>query len=106
MQIDEPLPMIARVKANLLFNSWQGAVVIARAGEGLEHLRKVFRNLKEIVLLSCQSKDVSVQPARDPTNYSENGAPATRSAKFGDVKPSTYRIPKSRRMLSIVVIGF
>ena len=38
--------------------------------------------------------------------YSENGAPATRSAKFGGVKPSTYRIPKSRRMLSIAVIGF
>jgi hypothetical protein len=46
------LPMIARVKANFV-NSWQGAVVIARAGERLEHLRKVFRDLKESVSLSC-----------------------------------------------------
>ena len=39
-------------------------------------------------------------------SYSENGAPATRSAKFGGVNPSTYRMPKSRRMLSTAVIGF
>jgi len=45
-------PMIARVKANLFVNSWQGAVVIARAREGLEHLRKVFSDLKESVSLS------------------------------------------------------
>lgn len=50
--LGEP-PMIARVKANLFVNSWQGAVVIARAGEGLEHIRKVFRDLKESVSLSC-----------------------------------------------------
>ena len=46
-------PVIARVKANLVVNSWQGAIVIARAGEGLEHVRKVFRDLKEIANQSC-----------------------------------------------------
>jgi hypothetical protein len=50
--LGEP-PMIARVKANLFVNSWRGAVVIAGAGEGLEHLRKVFRDLKESVSFSC-----------------------------------------------------
>ena len=50
--LGEP-PVIARVKANLVVNSWQGAIVIARAGEELEHIRKVFRYLKEIVPLSC-----------------------------------------------------
>jgi hypothetical protein len=37
---------------NLFVNSWQGAIVVARAGGGLEHLRKVFRDLKEMVDLS------------------------------------------------------
>jgi TetR/AcrR family transcriptional repressor of nem operon len=46
-------PAIARAKANLFVNSWQGAIVVARAGEGLEHIRKVFRFLKDIVNLSC-----------------------------------------------------
>ena len=50
--LGEP-PMIARAKANLFVNSWQGAIVIARAGEGLGHLRRVFRDLKEIANLSC-----------------------------------------------------
>lgn len=46
-------PAIAQVKANLFVNSWQGAIVVARAGGGLKHLRKVFRDLKEIANLSC-----------------------------------------------------
>lgn len=46
-------PAIARVKANLIVNAWQGAIVVARAGEGLEHIGKVFRYLKAIVPLSC-----------------------------------------------------
>jgi hypothetical protein len=46
-------PGMARVKANLFVNTWQGAVVLARAGEGLEHIGRVFRYLKEIVPLSC-----------------------------------------------------
>jgi TetR/AcrR family transcriptional repressor of nem operon len=49
--LGEP-PAIALAKANLFVNSWQGAIVIARAGGGLEHLRKVFRNLKEVIDLS------------------------------------------------------
>jgi hypothetical protein len=43
---------MASVKANLLVNTWQGAIVVARAGEGLEHIGRVFRYLKEIVPLS------------------------------------------------------
>jgi len=50
--LGEP-PAIALAKANLFVNSWQGAIVVARAGEGLKHIRKVFRCLKEIVNLSC-----------------------------------------------------
>ena len=37
----------SRAKATLSVNAWQGAVVIARAGAGLEHVHKVFRLLKE-----------------------------------------------------------
>ena len=44
---------MARVEANLFVNTWQGAIVVARAGEGLEHIGRVFRYLKEIVPLSC-----------------------------------------------------
>jgi hypothetical protein len=44
---------MARVKANLFVNTWQSAIVVARAGEGLEHIGKVSRYLKEIVFLSC-----------------------------------------------------
>ena len=39
-------------------------------------------------------------------NYSENGAFATTSAKFGGANPSTYLVPKSRRILSKLVAGF
>jgi len=46
-------PGMARVKANLFVSAWQGAIVVARAGEGLEHIGRVFRYLKEIVPLSC-----------------------------------------------------
>jgi hypothetical protein len=46
-------PRMARVKANLFVNTRQGAIVVARAGEGLEHIGRVFRYLKEIVPLSC-----------------------------------------------------
>jgi TetR/AcrR family transcriptional regulator, transcriptional repressor for nem operon len=49
--LGEP-PSIALAKANLFVNSWQGAIVVARAGGGLEHLRRVFRDLKEMVDLS------------------------------------------------------
>ena len=45
-------PGMARVKANLFVSAWQGAIVVARAGEGLEHIGRVFRYLKEIVHLS------------------------------------------------------
>jgi TetR/AcrR family transcriptional regulator, transcriptional repressor for nem operon len=46
-------PAIARMKANLLVNAWQGSIVVARAGGGLEHIGKVFRDLKAMVGLSC-----------------------------------------------------
>jgi hypothetical protein len=49
---EAPLGM-ARVKANLFASAWQGAIVVARAGKGLEHIGRVFRYLKEIVPLSC-----------------------------------------------------
>jgi hypothetical protein len=49
--LGEP-PAIALAKANLFVNLSQGAIVVARAGGGLEHLRKVFRDLKEMVDLS------------------------------------------------------
>ena len=44
---------IARMKANLFVNTWQGAIVVARAGERLEHVGRVFRYLNKIVPLSC-----------------------------------------------------
>jgi hypothetical protein len=43
---------MARVKANLFVNTWQGAIVVARTGEWLEHIGRFFRYLKEIVPLS------------------------------------------------------
>jgi len=99
-------PGMARVKANLFVNTWQGAIVVARAGEGLEHIGRFFRYLKEIVPLLLIQECWSQLDSSWSLSYSENGAPATRSAKFGGVNPSTYRVPKSRRMLSIAVIGF
>jgi hypothetical protein len=44
---------LARAKASLFENAWQGAVVVARAGDGLEHIRRTFRHLKDIVDLAC-----------------------------------------------------
>jgi TetR/AcrR family transcriptional repressor of nem operon len=46
-------PSAARAKASLFVNAWQGAVVIARAGAGLEHVHKVFGLLKESVEPGC-----------------------------------------------------
>ena len=43
---------LARAKASLFVNAWQGAVVMARAGGGLEHIRRSFRYLKDIVDLT------------------------------------------------------
>lgn len=42
-------PSVARSKAALFVNAWQGAVVIARAGAGRSHIRKVFGFLKRSV---------------------------------------------------------
>ena len=50
---DLGMPGMARVKANLFVNTWQGAIVVARAGERPERIGRVFRYLKEIVPLSC-----------------------------------------------------
>jgi hypothetical protein len=49
--LGEP-PAIALAKANLFVNSWQGGHSGRSRGGGLEHLRKVFRDLKEMVDLS------------------------------------------------------
>jgi len=46
-------PSVARTRAALFVNAWQGAVVIARAGAGLHHVRKVFRFLKDSVESGC-----------------------------------------------------
>src|SRR5271154_2385012 len=74
-----------------------------RAGAYRQSLALSQRDRPSLLLIQeCWSQ-------RDPSwslSYSENGAPATRSAKFAGVNPSTYRMPKSRRMLSTAVIGF
>ena len=41
-------PAIAKAKAALFVNSWQGSVVVARAGGGLRHVKSVFRSLKTL----------------------------------------------------------
>ncbi len=46
-------PSAAHARAALFVNAWQGAVVIARAGAGLDHIRKVFRFLKDSVESGC-----------------------------------------------------
>jgi len=51
-ELGEP-PATARMKANLSVNAWQGAIVVARAGGGLEHIGRVFRDLKGMVDLTC-----------------------------------------------------
>lgn len=55
---------MARVKANLFVSAWQGTIVVARAGEGLEDIDRVFRYLKEIVPLSCLSRNVGPRAVR------------------------------------------
>jgi hypothetical protein len=96
-------PGMARVKANLFVNTWQGAIVVARAGAYRQSLPLSQRDRPSLLLIQeCWSQLDSSWSL----SYSENGAPATRSAKFGGVNPSTYRMPKSRRMLSTAVIGF
>ena len=100
-------PGMARVKAKLFVSAWQGAIVVARGGRRAGAYRQSLplsqRDRPSLLLIQeCWSQ-------RDSSwsfSYSENGAPATRSAKFGGVNPSTYRMPKSRRMLSTAVIGF
>ena len=52
-------PGMARVKANLFVNTW-----LARADEGLKHIGRVFRYLKEIVPLSCESRNVGLSSTR------------------------------------------
>jgi AcrR family transcriptional regulator len=46
--MQEP-PAVAKAKAALFVNSWQGSVVLARAGGGLRHVKNVFRSLKTMV---------------------------------------------------------
>jgi AcrR family transcriptional regulator len=41
-------PAIAKAKAALFVNSWQGSVVVAKAGGGLRHVKSVFRSLKTL----------------------------------------------------------
>jgi hypothetical protein len=49
--LGEP-PAISLAKANLFVNSGQGAEWSLAQGGGLEHVRKVFCDLKEVVDLS------------------------------------------------------
>jgi hypothetical protein len=51
-ELGEP-PATARMKANLFVNAWQGAIVVAQAGGVPEHIRRVFRDLKGMVDLTC-----------------------------------------------------
>src|SRR5277367_585410 len=72
------------------------------------HLRMDGKTLNLVVnVVSFFSRaDMCAQFDDREAVYSENGAFATTSAKFGDVYPSTYRMPKSRTMLSKVDSGF
>src|ERR1700688_1343162 len=72
------------------------------------HLRMDGKSLNLVVhVVSFFSRaDTCAQSNDREVVYSENGAFATTSAKFGDVYPSTYRTPKSRTMLSKVDSGF
>src|SRR5580700_2636213 len=72
------------------------------------HLRMDGESLNLVVhIVSLFSRaDTRAQFDDREVVYSENGAFATTSAKLGDVYPSTYRMPKSRTMLSKVDSGF
>ncbi len=48
------------MKANLFVNTWQGAIVVARPGEGLEHIGRVLRYL---ISSSCVVFPVEACPA-------------------------------------------
>lgn len=45
-------PALSKAKAQIFVSARQGAVVVARSGEGLKHIERVFRSLKDILLLS------------------------------------------------------
>ena len=42
-------PSLARRRAALFVDAWQGSIVVARAGGGLDHIRRSFQTLKESV---------------------------------------------------------
>lgn len=44
-------PNLARTKATIFVSSWQGAVVVSRAGKGIGYIREVFSSLNAIALL-------------------------------------------------------
>lgn len=46
-------PSLARAKAIVFVSSWQGAVVVARAGGGIQHIEKVFRSLRSTLKLGA-----------------------------------------------------
>lgn len=47
LELGDP-PFLARSKAVVFVNAWQGAVVMARAGGGIEHIQQVFSSLRSI----------------------------------------------------------
>jgi TetR/AcrR family transcriptional repressor of nem operon len=53
LELDQA-PTDARRNATVAINAWQGAVVVARAGSGLAHLRRVFRLVKQIGAASAE----------------------------------------------------
>ena|ERR1700733_6738357 len=88
-------------------NTLRGEVLLSRVRESGEICgRKGVPKANTLMVAASSSMTSWLGGSSCSSSYSENGAPATRSAKFGGVNPSTYRMPKSRRILSIAVIGF
>ncbi len=92
-------PGMARVKANLFVNTWQGAIVVARAGEGSGAYRQSLplsqRDRPSLLLIQeCWSK-------RDSSwslSYSENGASSDEVCEIWRREPlnvSNAKIPKN-----------
>jgi AcrR family transcriptional regulator len=51
-----PSPL-ARSKAITFVSSWQGAIVVARAGGGIQHIEKVFRSLRSMTKLGTSDRE-------------------------------------------------
>ena len=49
-------PALAKAKPHIFVRAWQGALVVARSGEGPKHIDRAFRSLKGITLISEECK--------------------------------------------------